>query len=335
MKRAWIILVVTAVFAAATGGLLYFHEKETGQKDEAKAQHVVVNEALRTLLYLPVYHAIERGHFRKEGLDVDLVTGGTATNAFSAMVTGAADFAIADPMYVPISREQGAATKVVGQVVARIALWALSKNPDVAAFDRGALEGRKISTHVKPMTAYTYTYNRVAELGLKEGQTVEIIQSRPGTETVPFLSGTADFVVTLEPGTSIAEGAGAHIVYSWPEALGDRIFTGLMTREDLIAKRRPMVIGAVRALAEAMAGIRADRAAALATARKYFPQVEDKVLSLAIDRLIRESVIPASPALSERSWNEAVEARREIGDLKGPAPYGENVDADIIQEALH
>jgi hypothetical protein len=84
-----------------------------------------------------------------------------------------------------------------------------------------------------------------------------------------------------------------------------------------------------------MAGIRADRAAALATARKYFPQVEDKVLSLAIDRLIRESVIPASPALSERSWNEAVEARREIGDLKGPAPYGENVDADIIQEALH
>ncbi|MFZ1990810.1 MAG: hypothetical protein WAW96_13695, partial [Alphaproteobacteria bacterium] len=80
--------------------------------------------------------------------------------------------------------------------------------------------------------------------------------------------------------------------------------------------------------------IRADRAAALATARKYFPQVEEKVLTTAIDRLIREGVLPASPALAQRSWEAAVGARREIGDLKGPAPYGENVDAQLIRDAL-
>ena len=219
MKRPWIILLVAALFVAG-GGLLYVREKQAAHKDKATTQHVVVNEALRTLLYLPVYHAIEQGYFKQEGLDVDLVTGGTATNAFSAMVTGGADFAVADPMYVPISGEQGGATKVVGQVVARIALWALSKDPRVKTFDRAAVEGKKISTHVKPMTAYTYTFNKTAELGLTEGQTVEIVQTRPGTEIVPFLSGTTDFVVTLEPGTSIAEAAGGHIVYSWPEALG-------------------------------------------------------------------------------------------------------------------
>jgi NitT/TauT family transport system substrate-binding protein len=303
-------------------------------KEAVKLQHVVIDEAVHTLLYLPIYHAIERGYFKDEGLDVELVTGGTATNAFSAMTTGSADFAVADPMYVPISRQSGADTKVVGQVVGRIAVWALTKDPAIHSFDRASIQGKKIATHQRPMTAYTYTENYLAGLGLKDGQGVDIVQARPGTEVVPFLAGQADFVVTLEPGASTAEAAGAHVVYSWPTALGDQIFTGLMVRQQTIAQHRAMVVGAVRALYRSLADLRDNKAAALVTARKYFPQVDEHVLTLAIDRLTREHVFPDTPAISVSSWDRAVKARQAAGDLKGAAPYNENVDKGLISAAL-
>lgn len=49
---------------------------------------VVINEAVHTLLYLPLYHAIEKNYFRDEGIQVDILNGGTATNSFAAMLSG-------------------------------------------------------------------------------------------------------------------------------------------------------------------------------------------------------------------------------------------------------
>ncbi len=335
MKRSWVVL--SAAVIVAIGGVLYLRPDLISvaphPNQPAKLERVVINEAVHTLLYLPIYNAIERGYFKDEGLDVTLVTGGTATNAFSAMTTGNADFAVADPMYVPISRENGADTKVVGQIVGRIAVWALAKDRSVGAFDRAALLGKKIATHQRPMTAYTYTANYLQSLGLKDGQDVSIIQVRPGTEVVPFLAGQADFVVTLEPGASTAEAGGGHVVYSWPNALGDQIFTGLMTRQQTIAQRKPMVVGVVRALYRSLVDLRAHREAALTTARKYFPQVDEQILSLAIDRLTREHVFPDTPVISKSSWDRAAKARQIAGDLNGPAPFESNVDDELINSA--
>src|SRR6266404_6389999 len=112
----WLFLLGLVALSAACPGC---RSTTNGRK------RVVINEALRTVLYLPLYHAKEKGYFAQEGLDVDIITGGTATNSFAAMLSGQANFSVADPMYVPISREKGGRTKVVAQVVARIAVWGL------------------------------------------------------------------------------------------------------------------------------------------------------------------------------------------------------------------
>ena len=326
------ILVLMLVGFLIAGGL--YLRGASNREPEKGTQVVVINEALRTLLYLPVYHAIERGYFRDEKLDVRLVTGGTATNAFSAMLNGEADIAVADPMYVPISRESGARTRVVGQVVARIAVWALSRRPNATAFDAATLKGRTISTHPRPMTAYTYTLNRLNELGLQEGTDIKVVQSRPGSEIAPFLAKRADFVVTLEPGASTAEAAGAHVIFSWPEALGDRIFTGLMVREDVLANRPYMVDGSLRAIQRAMVDIRVNRAAAITTAAKFFPGVDRAILERAVKRMLAEQVLPRSVRISQESWQSAVTARRASGDLKADAPFSVNVDSGAWDRAL-
>ena len=107
----YIALVAVAVVAAMA---IYFGVRHTDSQKQPNSntqrsapQKVVINEAARTLLYLPLYHAVQKGYFKDAGLDVEIVTGGTATASFAAMLSGEADFSQADPMYVPIAREKG------------------------------------------------------------------------------------------------------------------------------------------------------------------------------------------------------------------------------------
>lgn len=289
------------------------------------AKKVVINEAVRTLLYIPLYHAKEKGYFHDENVDVDIVTGGTATNSFAAMMSGQAQFSQADPMYVPISREQGAKTKVVAQVVARIAVWGVAMDPSIQRMDDPkVLRGKRISTQVRPMTAYTYTAQLIKDVGLKPDVNVTIIQSQPGTELVPLLNKQADYAMTLEPQVTKAVQQGAHVVFSYPQKLGDQIFTGLMTTEDFIAKDETTVQAVVRAYQRALDDIRQNPESAVASARKYFPQLDEATIREAMKRMVADKVIPESVVVPQDSWQKAIAVRVASGDLKEPVPSFDN-----------
>jgi len=331
-KRRWIAgaavvgIVVVAVVAA-------FVLPRASNSTQPALKRVVINEAARTLLYLPLYHAVEKGCFKEAGLDVDIVTGGTATSSFAAMVSGEADFALADPMYVPISREKGSRTKIIAQVVGRIAFWGLTKEPSVTEMSAATLSGKKIATHPRPMSGYTYTIALIRKLGLKPDEDVEIIGSQPGTELGPLFNGQADFAITVEPNVSKAVAQGAHIVYSFPNALGDQVLSALMTQEDLIAKDPKTVMAVAACIQRALVDIRKDPKGSLTSATKRFAQVDQAVLRDAVQRLAAEDVFPRSVIVSEESWNRAIQVRVDAGDLRVALPRDQGCDLRIMQEA--
>ena len=295
---------------------------------------VVINEAVRTLLYLPLYHAIEKNYFRDEGIQVDIVTGGTATNSFAAMLSGEADFSQADPMYVPISREKGGKTKIVAQVVGRIALWGLTMSPDTHDMSAASLRDKKISTQPRPMTAYTYTVMTVRDAGLTPEKDVEIIQSQPGTEIIPLLNNQADFAVTLEPSTSIAVSKGAHVVLSYPKLYGDQVFTGLMTREEYIKENYDTVIKVVRAYQKSLTDLHTNPESAIESAKKYFPQLDGTIVASAVRRMVDDQVFPLSVLISNESWDKAIAVRMAAGDLKSPASRKSNLALDVMEAVI-
>ena len=296
------------------------------------AKRVVINEAVHTLLYLPLYHAQHQGYFTDEGLQVEIVTGGTATNSFAAMLSGEAQFSQADPMYVPISREQGSDAKVVAQVVGRIAVWGLSTDPQ-RKWETAEVRDARISTHPRPMTAYVYTREAVKALGLNPDTDVDILQGQPGTELAPLLNGQAQFAFTLEPGTSQATSQGASVVYSFPQELGDRVFTGLLTKESYISHNRSTVLGVVRAYQRALDDLHANPENGLATARAFFPQLDDSVLRRAIERMLSEEVIPTSVLIPDASWQQAIAVRVAAGDLTTPMARDVACDLAIMKNA--
>ena len=177
-RNRWLVFLAALTLALIAGLIWRF---DPAERNTSKREKVVINEAVRTLLYLPLYHAREGGFFRDNGIDVEIVTGGTATNSFAAMLKGDAQFSQADPMYVPISRAKGAATTVVAQVVGRIAVWGLAKGSAPAEWSAAVVKGKRISTQVRPMTAYVYALKAVRDLGLNPEKDVEVIESQPGT----------------------------------------------------------------------------------------------------------------------------------------------------------
>lgn len=296
---------------------------------------VVVNEAARTLLYLPLYYAKGTGCFDREGLDVQIITGGTATNAFAALLSKEADIAIADPMYVPIAREKGNQTRVIGQVVGRIAVWGVAMDPKLTSLSKASLRKRTIATHPRPMTAYVYTLKAVRDVGLDPEKDVTILQVTPGSEIVPLLNGQADVALTIEPQVSRAVANGAHIIYSYPDLLGDRIFTGLMTRDDYLRDHRDTALRVVRCVQRSLEAIHANPQSGVPVARSFFPQLDESLARAAINHIVSEHVMPSSVLVSNDSWDKAMRARLEVGDLKRATALAENADLQLMQAAAN
>lgn len=182
------------------------------------------------------------------------------------------------------------------------------------------------------MTAYTYTVKTIRDLGLEPERDVKIIQSTPGTEIVPLLAGRADFALTLEPNTSRAVAQGAHVVLSYPTMLGDQVFTGLMARTDFIDANRETVVKVVRAYQQALSDLRSNAASGISTARKYFPEIEEDVLRLGVERMVAEKVIPESVEISQESWQRAIAVRVAAGDLPAQVPLEDGCNLDIMRE---
>lgn len=304
--------------------LLLLQGRNLAYAENSRSQKIVINEAVRSLLYLPLYHAKYKGFFKQNGLDVEIITAGTATSSFAAMISGQAHFSVADPMYVPIAKEKGADAIVVAQLVSRIAVWITTLNSKINSISKKDMSGKIISTHPRPMTAYTYSIKTITDLGLKANKDVIILESHPGTELIPLLNKRADFAITLEPQTSIAISKGAKVILSYPKLLGDQIFTGLMTRESLAKKQPQLINSVIIALQMALNDINSNHHEALKTAKTFFPQISTNILNSAINRMLTEKVIPLTTTVSEASWDKAMKVRLDSGDLKVKSSLSDN-----------
>ena len=328
MTTKRVLTALALATALGVGGYFVWKASHTPQQSvsaSAEKPTIVINEAARTLLYLPLYHAQEAGYFADEGLNVKIVTGGSATNAVAAIISGEADVAQADPMYAPISQEKGSDVVVIGQIVGRIGLWALARPGTNIPFSGEGLKGSTIITHPKPMTSHTYAELFLLQNGLTENDAT-FIEAKPGTEVATYAAETrAQFIVTVEPVASILEGQGAKIVHSWPEALGDRIFTGLMVRRAEIDAKPDQFRRLLKAYQRALDDIAEKRPSVATTAIKFFPNLNQLTLSKALGRLRDDHVFPRSFQISPSSWNSAVKARKDAGELNGAGEFSKNV----------
>ncbi len=131
----------------------------------AESKKVTLSQAFQSMLYLPLYVAIDEGFFTQQGLDLTKETAGAPTVALSAVISGSAQFSIHGPEWTAIAASKGAPVNIIANVVNGAAVW-IATAPDVKFDSIKDVKGQKVVTGLMPTTSTSLFMKLLKENGM-------------------------------------------------------------------------------------------------------------------------------------------------------------------------
>jgi len=307
----------------ARGALLAAAAAAT-QPAVAAPEKVVVYQAFQSIMYLPLYVAMDKGFFAQNGLDVQKVTAGSGAQGVAAVIGGHADFSLQDPMTAALANLKGATLVNVANVVAGVPVWVIAP-PDSALKSQTDLAGKTVSTALPPTTS-TYLLQRLIKQEKLADVNLNTVQI--GTELAPVTAGRAAAAALYEPQVDQGIASGYKVIYAFPKAYpGGYAFSTMDTLAATIKSKPAMVAAFVKSIAQAEALIQQSPDMAKAVAVAEFPTLDKKIVESAVDRLTSQKIYAPTPEISEQAFRNALDLQEYIGNIKpGSVTYDSAVD---------
>ncbi|HEY0122904.1 MAG TPA: ABC transporter substrate-binding protein, partial [Rhizobium sp.] len=292
---------------------------------------VVVSQLFQSVMFLPLYVALDEGLFEKQGLSVTKQTSGSPNASLSAVISGSADFSLHGPEWTAIAASKGADVQVIAGVVNRAAVW-IAATPDLKFNGPRDFAGQTISTGMMPI-ASTSLFNKL----LKDNQIdpaaekITIKQVQAGSEIGPLLAGQATVGVFYQPALEQAVAKGFKVIHSFPQQYGPYLLSGISARKTVDADT---AVRFVAALEQALQFIQSHLKETVAIAQKEFPTIEPAIVEAAVKRMIDEKVYATSVAISPDALRIAMETQISLGNLGGQPVYDQLIAKPLIDLAI-
>jgi NitT/TauT family transport system substrate-binding protein len=295
------------------------------------AEPVTVYQAFQSIQYLPLYVAIDKGIFAKNGLDVKKVTAGSGAAGVAAVIGGHADFSLQDPMTAVLANLKGANVMAVANVVAGVPVWVIAP-PDAGVHQPGDMSSKSVATALPPSTS-TYLLQRLIKDQKIEKVSLNTVQL--GTELAPVSAGRSQAAAVYEPQADTGIAQGYKVVYGFPKAYpGGYAFSTIDTLASTIKDKPKMVAAFVKSIGEAEALIHQSPDTAKAVAKSEFPSLDPKIVDAAVGRLIEQNIYAPTPEISEQAFRNALDLQESIGNIKpGSVTYTSAVDNSFATSA--
>lgn len=318
MNKKIIVGVVVVVVVLLVGYFGFWQKPKT----EQTAEKITIAEFGEVFLYAPLYVAQEKGFFKDQGLEVNIVPTGGDEKTFAALLSGNAQFGVADPTFVAISGEKGQPGKVVASILSGVPFWGVAKNKNIPEINQPSqLNNYSVATFPAPSTAYTLQKKMFQSGGLQPN----IKETAFGSLLTALEAGQVDIALELEPNVSAAVKSGDKIVYALSKYYPDFALTGLTALPDYVEKNPETVQKVVNAFQKAMNYIRNNPTETADILVERFPEVEKSVAESAVKNMIAANVFPQNVTVSKVGWDTAIQLRKEVGDIKGNASYEDYV----------
>ena len=299
-----------------------------GTAHAAPLKKVVIYQAFQSVLYVPLYVAMDEGIFAKHGLDVVKVTAGSGPAGVAAVIGDHADFSLQDPMIAVLANLKGAKLTNVAMVVNGAPVWiAVPKTSKLKSVEQ--LAGKKIATAIPPSTS-TYLLERLLK-AQKIKTDLDTVQL--GSELAPLMAGRAEASALYEPQLDEGVAAGDRILYSFTKHYpGGYAFSTIDMLKSTAKKDPAMVKAFVAALGDAEHLMHTDPSVSVKVAEKEFPSLSKPVVKAAVERMVKENVYPATPAISPASFKNALALQVFVGNIKpGQVTYKDAVDPQFVK----
>jgi NitT/TauT family transport system substrate-binding protein len=295
----------------------------------AEGKKAVLSQAFQSMLYLPLYVAIDQGFFTQQGLDLEKQTAGSPTVALNAVISKSADFSLHGPEWVAIAASKGAPVHVIANVVNGAAVW-IAATPDFKFTSVKDLKGEKVVTGTMPTTSTSLFMKLLKENGMDANTDVDMIQVPIGTEPGPFIAQQAKVAVMYEPGLDQVVAKGMKVVLGFPKLYGPYAFSAIAARNDVDPDSAQRL---VKGLEMAMRFMPANQARTIEIAKSEFPNLDPAVVEAAVKRMIAEDVYPKSVDISADALKVSMATQIALGNLSAQPNYDTFVDKTFIAPA--
>ncbi len=279
------------------------------------------------------YVAVEKGIFKKYGLDVEVVEfRGDATHV-KALLSGEIDLSI----------NMGATEGIVSaSKKAPIRLWVVT-NPItpyhfVARKEAGttlqALVGKSVA--VSGIGAISYHIPRIVleRSGIDPEKMKYVAVGSPADRFKALVAGKVDAtVVTNTEAAKLASYPEIIDLVVVPKVVPEIPYEFGMAREDYIQKNADTIYKLAKAILESNRWIAANKAGAVEVAKKILPEETMEVLGKAYD-MADPRLWGVNGDISEASYNFTVEFLKKVGYLETPVPYNQFFDRRFVDRAI-
>jgi NitT/TauT family transport system substrate-binding protein len=296
----------------------------------AEGKKVTLSQAFQSMLYLPLYVAIDEGFFTQQGLDLTKETAGAPTVALSAVISGSAQFSIHGPEWTAIAASKGAPVNIIANVVNGAAVW-IATSPDFKFDSIKDVKGQKVITGLMPTTSTSLFIKLLKENGMDAKTDVEMIQVAIGTEPGPFVAKQADIAVMYEPGLDQAVAKGMKVVFGFPKTYGAYAFSAVTARNDVDPDTAQRLVNGMEMAMRFMA---ANGAKTVEIARKEFPNLDPAVVEAAVKRMLADGVYPPSVDITPDALKVSMNTQIALGNLASQPDYTSFVVRKYIEPAL-
>jgi NitT/TauT family transport system substrate-binding protein len=296
----------------------------------AEGKKAVLSQAFQSMLYLPLYVAMDQGFFTQQGLDLTKETAGAPTVALNAVISKSAAFSLHGPEWTAIAASKGAPVRIIANVVNGAAVW-IATTPDFKFTSVKDLKGEKIVTGTMPTTSTSLFMKLMKENGMDANTDVEMIQVPIGSEPGPFVAHQAKVAVMYEPGVDQVVAKGMKVVLGFPKLYGPYAFSAITARNDVDPDSAQRL---VKGLEMAMRFMPANAARTIEIAKSEFANLDPAVVEAAVKRMLADGVYPASVDISADALKVSMDTQIALGNLSAQPDYNTFVDKTFITPAV-
>lgn len=296
----------------------------------AQAKKVTISQAFQSMLYLPLYVAINEKFFKDQGLDVSKETAGSPTAALSAVLSGSAQFSIHGPEWTAIAASKGANVGIICNVANGAAVW-IATAPDFKFDGIKSIKGEKVVTGMMPTTSTSLFLKLLKENGMNDKTDIDMSQVQIGSEPAPFLGGQAKVAVLYEPGLDLVAAKGMKVVLGFPKTYGAYAFSSVTAQNTVDPDLAQRVVNAMEL---ALRFMTKNPAQTVAIAKKEFPTLDPVIVESAVRRMVAENVYPTSVQTTPKALKVAMDTQIALGNLKEQPDYDKFVVQTYVKKAL-
>ena len=309
---ALILIVVLAV-------MLNFNTKKE------KLTKVKIAEVAHTIFYTPQYVAIEKGFFKEEGLDVELILTPGADKVTAAVLSKDANIGLSGSeatIYVYNGGEKNY-LKTFAQLTQKDGSFIVSRRKE-KNFTLDNLKGKTIiGGRAGGMPEMTLEWV-LKEHGIDPQKDVNIDTSIAfAAMGSAFMGGTGDYVSLFEPTALEIEKQGSGYVVASLGNLGGNVpYTSYSAQKSYIKENKDVIEKFEKVIQKSLDYVHKTNSKQIAKdIRNQFPDTSLKDLAEVIDRYKKINAWPKNTDFKKESWNHLQDIMIDYGELKNKVPY--------------